>query len=594
MNTELQLSVPDRLPPQDGGFDARPASVKAWIENLPMANIGQATRALYAALTEMNHQEMPAPQRFKSLELLRLPVSYVCEEMKRHFVGRPLPLPERTFRIACLARALTGELATGYKILVAEHAAGGRSRDRKRLVTSLHRALRLLGTVLLRSYQVYAAYPQQVWQEIHALYRYAEAQRRHNDRVLEEDDGGTRTGTIADLYKQILLLALACPYRLRHGEAEKIWQALEHWAPFAHLLPYGGADSDALFVTDLASDQPPTYLVLYEAGGDTGSRRTLDTSRLGDEVRHALTGLRHGGAAACPLSANTLRRLMLAWGVLPKRRFSRTRDHAQVIVAMGLSSIHYFVSGEVAFNSSSGNLDCPAELGSQRGNPFAVRPPGERDGAMPDLWEADFRLEGQAAPSTLEMAVAQASAGIHIDPSHRTQKWKMINVSAGGYCLLWDNPETTRAQVGELIGLREQSDPDTFHWRLGVIRWLKYVEKRGLELGVQMLSPGAVAVAARGDGQGGQNGYTRGLLLPEIASIQQQATLLLPSPPFRPDDTAIVNCHGKEIRVRLTKLVENTGSFAQFQFAPLGEVNKPDKRRTAAPPHDFDDIWEIL
>ncbi|HHO67857.1 MAG TPA: hypothetical protein ENK12_02385, partial [Gammaproteobacteria bacterium] len=396
MNTELQLSLPERLPPQDGGFDARPASVKAWIESLPMANIGQATRALYAALTEMNRQDMPAQQRFKSLELLRLPVTYVCDEMKRHFVGRPLPLPERTFRIACLARTLTAELATGYKILVAEQAAGsGLRRDRKQLVTSLHRALRLLGTVLLRSYQVYAAYPPQVWQEIHALYRYAEAQRRQNDRVLEEDDGGTRTGTIADLYKQILLLALACPYRLRHGEAEKIWQALEHWAPFARLLPYS-ADSDALFVTDLDSDQPPTYLVLYEAGSDTGSRRILDATRLGDEVRHALSELRHGGAASCPLSANTLRRLMLAWGVLPKRRFSRTRDHAQVIVAMGLSSIHYFVSGEVAFNSTSGGVDCPAELGSERGNPFAVRPPGQDEGALPDLWEADFRLEGQA------------------------------------------------------------------------------------------------------------------------------------------------------------------------------------------------------
>ncbi|HHO68003.1 MAG TPA: hypothetical protein ENK12_03130 [Gammaproteobacteria bacterium] len=109
-----------------------------------------------------------------------------------------------------------------------------------------------------------------------------------------------------------------------------------------------------------------------------------------------------------------------------------------------------------------------------------------------------------------------------------------------------------------------------------------------------MLSPGAVAVAARADQRGRKNAYTRGLLLPEIASIQQQATLLLPSPPFRPEDTAIVNCHGKEIRVRLTKLVENTGSFAQFQFAPLGEVDKPGKRRTAATPQDFDDIWEIL
>ena len=40
---------------------------------------------------------------------------------------------------------------------------------------------------------------------------------------------------------------------------------------------------------------------------------------------------------------------------------------------------------------------------------------------------------------------------MQINPSHRTQNWKMLNISAGGYSLLWDNLETTRAQVGELL-----------------------------------------------------------------------------------------------------------------------------------------------
>ena len=194
--------------------------------------------------------------------------------------------------------------------------------------------------------------------------------------------------------------------------------------------------------------------------------------------------------------------------------------------------------------------------------------------------------------------MARAAAGVHIDTSHCAQNWKMVNVSAGGYCMLWDNPDTTRAQVGELLGLREEADPDTFHWRLGVIRWLKYEQKRGLELGVQMLSPGAVAIAARPDkGRSRDEDYTRGLLLPEIASIQQRASVLLPCPPFKVGDTAIANCHGKDVRVKLTELVENTGSFAQFQFESLGEIASP--RHPVKPggkprPKDFDDVWDLL
>lgn len=118
-----------------------------------------------------------------------------------------------------------------------------------------------------------------------------------------------------------------------------------------------------------------------------------------------------------------------------------------------------------------------------------------------------------------------------------------------------------------------------------------------MQLGVQMLSPGAVAVAALLENSSkADEKYMRGLLLPEVASIQQQATLLLPSPPFKAGDIARVNCQGKNIRVKLTKLVENTGSFAQFQFCSLGEVSEPTvvKPVKTAKPTDFDDVWELL
>lgn len=602
-HSEIRLSVPDRSPPAAGAFDARPASVKPWVDNLPLASVGEATRQLYAALLEINRQDMPVQQRFKALELLMPPVRYVTEELKKHFVGRTLPLSEKNCKIAALSRAITRELATGYKILVVDQCTGKAGRSDKKLqVVSLHRSLRLLGSVLLKSYQIYAAYPARLWQEIHALYRYAESRQLDDIRVLEDHGPVSRTGTVADAYKQILLLALACPYRLRHGEVEKIYDALEQWAAHARLRPLE-RNPQALFASDLSSDEPPSYLVLRNTGENQHAWRVLDTRELGEDVRRALAELRQPGAASQPLHANTLRRLMLAWGVMPRRRFSRARDHAQVVVTMGLNAIHYFVSGEVAFNNASIGIDCRQSLATSKAGPdfdpgplFAAHETRERKNQVPELWEMDYRLEGEPAPSSLEATVARAASGMKIDPRQRTQTWKMVNVSAGGYCLLWDNPQTTRAQVGELIGLREHSDPDTFHWRLGVIRWLKTIDKRGLELGVQMLSPGAVAIAARPD-KGGQRlpDYSRGLLLPEIASIQQRATLLLPSPPFRAGDSAIADCHGKAVRVKLTKLVENTGSFAQFQFEAMGEVSRPARKKAAAAkPADFDDIWEIL
>lgn len=596
MINALHLAVPSRSNPDKNAFDSRAANLNKWIENLPTANVGEATRQLYLALADMNSQKITDTQRLQALELLTPPINYVTESLKKHFVGQGLPLSEKQHKVARLTRELTYELATGYKILVVEQMDGSKAyKDKKLFVTGLYYAMRLLGSVLLKSYQTYTTFPRNAWSEIHALYHYAEKNNLHEVGILNNNG----THTISDNYKQILLLALSCPYRMRHGVVEKVYDALEEWATHCRLAPLE-YNTEALFAVNLDSDQPPTYLVLRNHDSSPETTRILETESISEDVRQALSNLRKTGRSKYQISASTLRRLMLAWGVMPKRRFSRTRDHAQVVAATGLCAIHYFVSGESVFNKPSHGIEIqelsPSALGPDGAATYRSNDTGDKQGGTPDMWEMNYRLEGEARPSSTEEAVARAAAGMRINRSYDTQAWKMVNVSAGGYCLLWDNQETTRAQVGELVGIREQSDPDTFHWRLGVIRWLKMVEKRGLELGIQMLSPSAVALTAKPDSTRRiKDNESRGLLLPEIASIQQKATLLLPSPPFNIDDTAVINCNGRDVKVKLTKLVENTGSFAQFQFVSLGEVRRPATRPGSAPElREFDDIWDIL
>ncbi|MDT8387021.1 MAG: hypothetical protein RQ736_05870 [Thiogranum sp.] len=594
----MRLSVPDRTIPRKGSFDSTPHQVKQWIDHLPMANIGATARLLFTALTELNHQDVPAQQRFKALELLRKPVAFASENMTRHFVGKPLPLAEKNLKIARLSRELIRVLATGYKILVMEQIAGVARDDKKLLVTCMQRAIKLQGQVLLKACQVYEPYPETVWLEIHSLYRHAESNRLHTLKVTDEFASSEALSTIADNYKQILLLALACPYRLRHGEAAIVYDLLEKWAPYAK-LGLVGENGTGLFCTNLDTDQPPTYLVLRDANENRSTCRVLNTAQLAEQVRAALSASRNSDnsiSGAGKISTSALKHMMLTWGIMPKRRYSRTAEHSQIIVATGLSAVHYFVSGEFAFSEKRNHTftDTSSQDGPrlQDRAHFQAR---ETGGRTPDVWDINTLIPAAAESENAE--ITGSTSGLQIDTNHRTHSWKMINVSAGGYCLLWDNAETTRSQVGELLGIREQSDPDTFHWRLGVTRWLKFAEKEGLQLGVQMLSPGAVAVAAQLDGrQKTDEDYVRGLLLPEVASIQQKATMLLSSPPFRTGDNVRVNCHGKDIRIKLTKLVENTGSFAQFQFCSLGEIpqKKSLKEAKSFKSSDFDDVWELI
>jgi hypothetical protein len=180
----MQLSVPNRTAPKSGSFDSNPASVRKWIDALPMANIGETTRLLFEALTDLNHQDIAAQQRFKTLELLYRPVRYVTERMKKHFVGQPLPPSPSSLKIAKLSREISHALATGYKVLVMEQIAGIGRKDKKLLVTAIHRAIKQLSAVLLKAYQVYEPYPDSVWLEVHSLYRYAENNRLHKTKEI--------------------------------------------------------------------------------------------------------------------------------------------------------------------------------------------------------------------------------------------------------------------------------------------------------------------------------------------------------------------------------------------------------------------------
>lgn len=589
----MDQRTPARTAPSHDSFDTRPAQVEKWIAALPLANLGETGRRLYHVLTETNRTDLPAEQRLAMLERLRAPLRTVADAMKKHFIGQPLPLTGKNRQIAELAQTLTRQMALGYRI-VAEDSAKGRSRfgDRRTRAVATHRALGCLGTVLLSAYQTYAPYPTAVWREIHALYQAAEADGSSAISI-QDPERADAESTIEERYKRTLLLALACPYRLRPGEVQQIHAWLADWCRHATLERLAEPrNPTGRFVVDFQSDGPPVYLVLHASDYRDDTCRILNATRLADVVRDHLARLRRDGQTARQVNEQVLQRLMLAWGALPKRRFSRRQRHSTAVVAIGLSAAHYFIGGEAAFAGDAANpglFDKPARFDAWE--PAAARPSRdvwELGGARPlhephagAVTEQYIDFEPRMPKST-----APASASAPVGPAFRTHDWKMVNVSAAGYRLLWDSNAGSQAHVGELLGLRESTDPDSFHLDIGVVRWMKVAEE-GLELGVEMLSPGAVAVGTKKHA-GGE--YTRSLLLPAIKALGQPATLLTAALPYRAGDHLLVNSHGKELRVELTKLVENTGIFAQFQFRPLHGATGAD----AAARDDFEALWGLL
>jgi hypothetical protein len=152
------------------------------------------------------------------------------------------------------------------------------------------------------------------------------------------------------------------------------------------------------------------------------------------------------------------------------------------------------------------------------------------------------------------------------------ESWKMVDVSAGGYCLLWESNDISSAQVGELVAIRTGTGGGNDDWTLGVIRWMKFTPERGLVLGAQLIASGAtpVRVGLCADKSVGEN-KSLGILLPENKALDQQTSLLLPSLLFRTGCQATLTREGRDERIMLVRQMENTGSFAQFHFATAAE-----------------------
>jgi len=594
-----ELAVPAQHAADIGSFDVRPKFMDKWITSLPMANLGETSRLVFKAVVEINRLEMPIQQRYKAMELLRKPCHYIVESLEKHFSGRPLPLNKRNRKISELARALLSELAVGYKIIARQIETSSRP-DLKLLTNALHRAMSYQGLLLLRSYQVYAPYPRGIWKELHTTYHFIESYDLLKQIIKDPLNLLPGSSSIETLYKKILLLSLAMPYRLHRGEIDKVCTLLNQFVNFSRLNKITeGTPPAGLFIIDLSSDNQPGYLAMHSSK-DFSNCRVLNTSEmiinLNEQFESADSELLK------IVSPDLSKRLLSAWSVLSKRSFSRIqKDESYADVAFGLSAAHYFVSGEQSFITTPGQDEAShaSDFHSTRVHALSDVSKG------PDVWNMNFTYsdndpinaepDKKSLTSTDTMSSAPSS-------EYQTVKLAMSNVSAGGYCLVSQENIDFSAHVGDLLAIHDTNELSLEQWGIGVIRRMLNNRSGNIELGIEMLTPNAVAVAARlesaGDVQPGSD-YLRCLMLPELRTIEQPATIITPSMPFKTDSHIRINLQDRSILAVLSKQLECTRSFSQFEFKVLEEDvsdDNKDNKNMEGPinENDFDSIWSTL
>jgi len=561
--------------------EATPRDLKRWIAGLPKANIGETARQLYQGLGELNQLLTPSDNRLQLLELLRPEVYFVCQHLERHFLHQAIMLDDRSRKISNLCQALQSQLAIGYKQIVLR-IVPKYHKDRAALVSqALQRAAHALKGQLLRAAQLYSPAPEQLWFELHQLYRCACGLQLQQRRVHDDLASLTTELSLEQTYIAALLLGSARCNQLRQNQIARLAEVLEPWSALLRLHP--GSPDDGLFAISADLDTGPRYRSMFRKE-QQGTLLGVNPQPLVNVIEAHLLQQETSTPLPVPsgLSVDTLQHLHASWGQTAERSFQRTPGQGNLTVCVGMSALHFYLGGERTFSEL---LKHP---GARAANFSRAVAKGEKDS-----WSQAF----DAAPqnSADEFLPYEEIQYDHIGeddstadhtPHYPTYTLPVINHSPGGYCLGWPNEVPAELQAGEMVGIQDSSNQG---WSIAVVRWIRQVRGGGPQMGIELVAPhaepcGLQLVRSRDD----HSHYLRGLLLPEISAIDLPATLLAPRLPFQEGNKVLINTHGEEHRAGLDRRVASTHSFNQFAYRSL------EAARNGGGEEDFDSLWKSL
>ena len=618
----MRLNLPEQNAPTADSSPSNPRKLKKVLSALPNANMGELTRQIFQILRDQNRQTMPSKHRLENLEMIREPVHNIFNNLEKYFINRTLPLPDKSQKIVNLNQSILRELIDGYKIIAYQAANNiDTNIDNKLLSIAICRAIKYLSELFLRSSQIYAPRPKNLWLDAHQLYTFAESKNLTTNIVINKEDKQENI-TIENCYKQILLFALARPATLRQSDSERVFKKLYEWSQYTSIhRDVSEKLIDNVFCMRINEDSAPDYLNKNDLADDV-SIRLLNADKLVSHVETIITQQNRQKqklAIGDTIPLETLDALVSAWAENAKRRFSRTDRHDQINIAIGLKfaveSIRASLQKDEKIDTEPASeltsTDFIRTAASLRQDPdFALQPIATETGKHEHGHKTNSESDDIENNYWGIVAKGRVLTETYIDEKNLINKeqlnlnqpktdshWAIVNISAGGYCLRWDSEDTSKAQIGEIIALQEFDSKNNFEWRIGVIRWMQFTRKDGLEIGVQAISPNVIAATAQHLNRPGETPFDC-LILPDIKTLKQASSILLPVHAFKANDKMVVQLLENKLNIKLDSTKEQTGSFTQFSYKSTEEDQdirkKARKEKAANHKDDFDELWSSL
>jgi len=597
-SSKLAVTLPKYNRDTHSQFALNANAVNTWLSSLPLANLGESTRQLFQALSELSHVSCKAKDRYEILEKIRPQVHYVTKGLSQHYLNKPIILPEKTQKIVLLADTLNTQLATAYCQAFQGFESENRLlRPKEAMATCLHRALTEYSCILLRSYQLYRNCHSGFWLNLHRIYHCARVMKLFKIKVTDAAHGN---GAVVQAYLRPLMLACSRTHQLPQRHIEDIFKALNAWTGFIELRD--DRLESCVFLLNPTEDNQPVYRELAQNAPALGW--------LGIDTKLILT---QGGAlssnpsparkadAADHLPKTVIDHISIAWNAATSRAAERVPCDEPVLITLGMNATHYFVANQVDFEQ----FQIDRDQAESRPDPYlnnkkAADSWGDSGGLdtrdvdsnTKEHLDIDFDQQPQHIETISYSLPTNGSSSPAPDTSYQYLRSRILDASGAGYRLEWPESSQIRIRTGELLGVKAD---DHDGWRIAVVRWLRSDDIH--QIGIETIASTATPYSVRLVNSGlAVQDYQRAMLLPGGQLAKNPLLLLSSVTGFAEGQTVELVRPGHAMRVKLDKKIEDSNAFKLFTFQDISRhANKLDVADTDTNNKgDFNQLWEIL
>jgi len=458
---------------------------------------------LHQQLLQLRQAPVPTAQRIKLLDLLYGQTERVVIVELRTLHEISLPASRKLRQRMKLVLDLLAILTQEYFNTLAELFDPESQNTPRSLHLSLRRAVETVAWQIRINHLLASPPGIGLWQQLHAAFR---TTRRLG---LERVPGPGEEQSIQRIYTNILLAAIAQPTAFPSAELEFISDYIERIGCSIELEQTPPLDSTGVFWIDLNKDFPAHALI-----------RRMPAAHI--DILYF----------SCDAIAKTV-----------------TQHQSQLE-----KGIPAAVLGLPAFADTRTGKTVLRRLISLWGHPSKRKFPRRRQ---------SYRAHLCIGLSKLWQLIKSPTSKIDLS------EWMITNESPDGYALMHISGQTEDLRVGDIIALQPMGEyAETVPvWHVCIIRWAISENPEHVELGLELLAPGAVAAEIAHPIELA-SGSVAALILPETPPLRMTESLILPTGILKENTRQIIVLVEKdnlEIRqIHATHLDEQTSTVEIF------------------------------